>query len=52
MRVEHDYPQDLTDEQREKLDELVSDSMQLFFDLRDTDKANNVLLKGTEIIND
>ena len=52
MQVNHDFPspKDLTKEQREKLDKLTSDSMQLYFDLEDTDKANNVLLKGTEVI--
>jgi len=54
MQVNHDFPspKDLTKEQREKLDKLTSDSMQLYFDLEDTDKANNVLLKGTEVIRD
>ena len=51
MQVNHDFPnKSLTEEQRERLDELISNSMQLYFELEDYDKANNVLLKGTEVI--
>ena len=54
MQVNHDFPnpKEMTKEQREKLDKLTSDSMQLYFDLEDVGKANNVLLKGTEVIRD
>lgn len=52
MEVKHDYPQQLTEEQRERLDTLVSDSMQLYFDLSGDDKAEKVLLKGTEVIDE
>tara|TARA_R110000851_G_scaffold321360_1_gene486755 strand:- start:216 stop:380 length:165 start_codon:yes stop_codon:yes gene_type:complete len=51
MNVEHEFPRGLEEEERERLDELISKSMQLCFDLefRDVEDAQLVLLKGTTI---
>ena len=51
MGVKHIRPEGLSKEQRERLEELTSESMDLFFKLGDSgvDKAELVLLRGIEI---
>lgn len=51
MKVFHTQPKKLTEEQREKLDTLTSDSMDLYFKLQDdnVEDADLVLIRGVEI---
>jgi hypothetical protein len=51
MRVYHLQPEGLSPEQKERLDELTSESMDLFFKLEDAglEDADLVLLRGVEI---
>lgn len=51
MKVNHKQPKGLDKEQRERLDELTSESMDLYFKLEDDDikDAELVLIRGVEI---
>lgn len=51
MKVTHTQPKGLDKEQRERLDELTSESMDLFFKLEDSNvkDAELVLLRSIEI---
>ena len=51
MEVHHIQPQGLSREQEERLDELTSESMDLYFKLVDSgiDDADLVLIRGVEI---
>lgn len=50
MSIEHKYPIGfMTREQQQRLDELMSDTMELFFELekRGVEDAQSVLMRGT-----
>jgi hypothetical protein len=54
LDIEHKYPDKLDKKQEEELDQLISRSMGLYFDLRKdgVKDAKQVLLTGTEIKHD
>ena len=54
MEVRHNFPKGLSKEEDDRLDGLISESMQLCFDLqeRGVDNPKRVLLRGTDIIDE